>query len=47
MAEVKDVKTSNKNNIICKEQEIELGGSTKYEIQYTEKKSIILMMTII
>lgn len=46
-AEVKDVKTSNKNNIICKEQEIELGGSTKYEIQYTREKSIILMMTII
>ena len=36
--EVKDVKTSNKNGLICKEQEIELSGSTKYEIQYTREK---------
>lgn len=37
-AEVKDVKTSNINGVICKEQEIELSGSTKYEIQYTREK---------
>ena len=37
-AEVKDVNMSNNKGIICKEQEIELKGSTKYEIQYAREK---------
>lgn len=36
--EIEDVKTSCKNGQICKEQKIELSGSTKYEIQYTREK---------
>lgn len=37
-AKIEDVKTSFKNGLMCKEQKVELNGSTKYEIQYTREK---------
>lgn len=38
LTELKDVKTSAKNGVICKEQKIDLSGSTKYDIEYTREK---------